>query len=736
MEDIIVDEPAPSSLRNRTQKKVRKIKPKRDFSVYLFDWLVKAVMIALLISINFMLFASAGNFEIFSSGFTMASEPLLILTGIFAISVLLMFLLSFSTFIQNVVVALVMGGFVYISLNQFALFDKFSFIAYLVSPYLGNDAALNFMGNSDKVITVLTVIISFIFLALSDKKNIAYFTGILLVIFGGVLVDEYLNRSKHSEFRVIYDNSFSKAENGKKFIYIMLPNAGSYSYLDDMKDANSDKEKVEKSMDIMLGFFAKNGFNFYPNAFVVDDDPFTNMIKSFNNLSEESAQKFIASNVSMDGYWSFKNLNDENIYLNKNQLYDVFKKANYKLSAYKSRGIDMCGRNGIEDVDRCVEKFNRPVSFKGMNISSWEKTELLLVQWFESMGIFNDLSSSYTILKAVTRPDNMPMIGVKYDGLYVVDSPKTLEIAAKDIVKDKGNHAYFILMDMPSDMFVYNEFCRIKPAAQWLNMESLPWIINKNLVSKRSAYLDQMICMYGKLEQFMDYLKKARVLDKSVIVIQGLNGVNDLKNVTERQFIPDFKNKKLVTMAIRDPLKKTFKIAPEICRAPDILNQYLFKKGNCIEMHGLGLHMGAKKEIKGMLGKLEITSSQVEKAMRYFVKWFKSWEKVNKQPKGAMPIIPLPAPEAKPEDDLDALDAAREPDSIEPEQVQDKLVGEAPSVAVSVPENPEDDVETLQEKMIRSDSNDVGDGSNISAPFGNRIPTADDEHIPDENQAY
>lgn len=78
-------------------------------------------------------------------------------------------------------------------------------------------------------------------------------------------------------------------------------------------------------------------------------------------------------------------------------------------------------------------------------------------------------------------------------------------------------------------------------------MESLPWIINKNLYNKRTAYLDQTACLFGKLEQFMDYLKKSGVLDKSVVVIQGLSGADDLKNVTERQFIPDFKNKKLVT---------------------------------------------------------------------------------------------------------------------------------------------------------------------------------------------
>ena len=66
MEDIIVDEPAPTSIRSRKQKKFRRIRPGRDLTVYLFDWLVKGLMIALLLGINFLLFVSAGNFSVFS----------------------------------------------------------------------------------------------------------------------------------------------------------------------------------------------------------------------------------------------------------------------------------------------------------------------------------------------------------------------------------------------------------------------------------------------------------------------------------------------------------------------------------------------------------------------------------------------------------------------------------------------------------------------------------------------
>lgn len=44
----------------------------------------------------------------------------------------------------------------------------------MTAPYLGNETAMNFMTNSDIVASGAAAVLSFIFLAMSDKKNIAY----------------------------------------------------------------------------------------------------------------------------------------------------------------------------------------------------------------------------------------------------------------------------------------------------------------------------------------------------------------------------------------------------------------------------------------------------------------------------------------------------------------------------------------------------------------------------------
>lgn len=95
-------------------------------------------------------------------------------------------------------------------------------------------------------------------------------------------------------------------------------------------------------------------------------------------------------------------------------------------------------------------------------------------------------------------------------------------------------------------------------------------------------------------------------------------------------------------------------------------------------------------------------------------------------PKGSIGIVPLPTPEEQAEKALDELDASREPDEISAGQPPERSIGEAPVMQAPVSENPEDDVESLQEKMIESDMTSAGDGSDIAAPFGKTI-SEDDE---------
>ncbi len=751
MEDIIVDGPSPTSIQSRNSKKfIRKEKKeKRDLSVYLFDWLIKGLLVALLLSIDFVLFAGAGNFGIFASGYSLAPQVLYVLIGFFAVSIILMFLLSFSSFLQNLLTAVAGGLFVYVLMHQFALFDETSFLAGWVGNYLGSTLAMNFMGISHILCAWAAGIALFLFLILTRKANIAYFTGIVLLIFVGILGDKYFKSGGNAEFKTVYQSQAPLEEkDGKRFIYIMLPNAGSYNYLEDMKEA-VNTEEARKTMSLMLGFFARNGFSFYPHAYVNERDPFMNAVASLNMLGNDKPEDFLLNNVAMDGYWGFDNLNDEYVYLRENQLFRTFKKAKYKISAYKTRGLDLCRVNNEMSADRCIEKVNRPISFDNLNLTGSEKTELLLIQWIESTGLFTDLSAAYSWFKGIGNPDKTPLVGLKYDNLYVVDAVNTLDKVAQDIISDTGNNAYFVVMDMPANMYVYNEYCRVKPTGSWLDMESLPWILNKNLYGKRSAYLSQMNCLFGKLEQFIRNLEKAGAADKSVIVIQGLSGVNDLINIREPSYIQEFKNERLVTMAIRDPLKKKFVNDTRVCSAKDILKEYLFRRGKCEEMKDLNMHDEAKKDFKGMLNQVRITEPVVAAAVKKFDEWYPNWQRLNNPEAKALPkfpsagkngasevskVITLP-PEGLPEEEPEILDITPENIEIGEVKIMDKPVEDLPEVktekfqaAVEAAEKKENTEEGTADSLSSDKAALSGEADSEDAPAAESEAVSENEN--------
>ena len=98
MHDVIIDDTKSSFAAVNSVQRERKPQKKRSFSGYLVDWVEKALIIACLISIDFLAFAGAGSYQMFDHSTFLTLEVWYIIAGIFAASVLLMYILSFSSF--------------------------------------------------------------------------------------------------------------------------------------------------------------------------------------------------------------------------------------------------------------------------------------------------------------------------------------------------------------------------------------------------------------------------------------------------------------------------------------------------------------------------------------------------------------------------------------------------------------------------------------------------------------
>ena len=96
MHDVIIDDTqncfvATTQMEERKEKLKKEAKPKRKerLAPYLIDWLEKALVIASLISLNFLIYVGAGSYDMFSSYTILTPEVWYILSGIIIFSILI-----------------------------------------------------------------------------------------------------------------------------------------------------------------------------------------------------------------------------------------------------------------------------------------------------------------------------------------------------------------------------------------------------------------------------------------------------------------------------------------------------------------------------------------------------------------------------------------------------------------------------------------------------------------------
>ena len=289
----------------------------------------------------------------------------------------------------------------------------------------------------------------------------------------------------------------------------------------------------------------------------------------------------------------------------------------------------MCHAQHKINVNRCIEKINQPTNIYSMSLSIWEKTKILLVEWLSSMHLFSDMSSVYNTLTSVIDADKVPMVGIDYNNLYVVNSTKTFDILYDNIKSDSGRQAYFVFADIPSNMYIYDEYCRLKPQEEWLDMANLPWIKTNYTTQRQNAYLQQTRCLYGKLEEFINKLKADDLWDNTVVIIQGTSGVNDFQNYKFSGYVDNFLANRLVGMAIHDNSQKQAETDMGFCPTNNILKQYLFHPNQQCEASKLDIHGSVYEDLRR---RLELRSLGAdENNIDTFNKWYEQWLKVSQE---------------------------------------------------------------------------------------------------------
>ncbi len=646
MDDIHLDDPRKFSAK---QIKAAKLKAgdRRSLWQYLFDLLVKTLICATLIALDFTLFANSGSYNLFSSGMLPNMEVEFIYVGILGLSFVLMFIASFFRWLENMVLAACFALMTVAIVNQFAVFEKKSVLLVLFNGVFSDTINMMLYEYALWIVGGLAYILFWIVLKILSRSFLFYFMLLLLALLGWILSESYLNTSLQY-FRTTGSAPTLRSETaGDNLVFLSFNSLTSPNNLKNMYQTSKQHMNIMGSFNNALGFYSSNNFTLYPNALVQNpQQPFMNLIAAYNPDSGEDVSTHLMSSVVRNQYFDFKTLQKDRLYLKDSSLYDMLRKDKYTIHVYQTRDVDTCYLDNKLVTSDCKEKINTPISFANTQFNVMEKTVLLVGQWLNSTGFVPSLNPLLKMVEYVFYHPALKPLGFDINNLYALNSFKVLDLIAEKMDQQNGKQAYFAVIDLPSETYIYDEFCQLKPMSDWVSEETQPFY-RVSVDNRRSSYADQVSCLYGYLEKFMRQLEGKGLLEDTTIVIEGLNVPLQLTKM-QRDYYRQLQETAQVTLAIRPANAKKANFDYSVCSVDEILNSYFFTHKSCTEFGQLKTTDKNMAQIKKMIEEDKYKNHMITTAQNSFRQWFSAWVAHNNfavkfAPKapadGALPIV-------------------------------------------------------------------------------------------------
>lgn len=539
------------------------------------DKLLRVLYITLLFLFDFVMFAYSVNGRVFEDG--KFNEALgAVICGIFAVAFVLIFALSFSKDLQNGVCGIFTMLVTVIFFKQFALFNPDTFIETWLSKKASWLTFIGIIPSSWLIGLLLGVAVFFAF-----RNTFAMLFIVVVFLFSGLI------GVKKNEFLVLPKDEYQTVKemgggSGQKredsIVYLMVPKFPSYQFLSSVRDGN-----FKELRDLMVGFYAVNGFEVYPNAFVQKNDTMSNIIDILNQVDYTSTTSGNRGFAEFVNDWDFIHGGLDYFSLEDNRLYDYLKGSGYGISSYPMPGLNFCLRGGELFTDRCVVKSYRRVSLYDKNSSLEKNIYAFLGEWLLSLKDRNLTSVAKMLL------DMSHLKGMKVTSenrrVSIEGSSHLLNKAGGDFVKDSGGQVYMIFVDLPSDIFIYDQYCNVKPRNKWVAIKDNS-LSRGGIDEKRQAYADQMKCLIGKMQEYMEDISKHERFAKTDVIVQGVSTIRELSGVTAGRY-STFVAEKLVSLGIRKSKRPKFLINANVCLASDFTKTFIRYQDYCYSIDNI-----------------------------------------------------------------------------------------------------------------------------------------------------
>jgi hypothetical protein len=211
-----------------------------------------------------------------------------------------------------------------------------------------------------------------------------------------------------------------------------------------------------------------------------------------------------------------------------NRYFELLSRAGYNIHVYQSSYIDFCtvsekytvhcstwGATGF----RAIEPLNIPVS---------DKVTLIYRRFADLSALKAAAEVRYTYIRQVLHSAGwtLPEWWFKEGRLGPLPQMPLFDVITADVARASPGDMFFAHLLNPHNPYVYDATCHLRPVRDWEHSRNPgpPWNDRESRARRYGLYLEQMRCLYRKLDAMFQVWQKAGIFDRLAIVVHSDHG--------------------------------------------------------------------------------------------------------------------------------------------------------------------------------------------------------------------
>ncbi|MGD9638260.1 MAG: hypothetical protein AB7U85_04295 [Alphaproteobacteria bacterium] len=469
-------------------------------------------------------------------------------------------------------------------------------VSYYVSDYLGSGLTEKISRYGSNVIALLCSS-GFLWLFKHFKDHVMEVSTMFLMGICAVMIISLYGEGKPRVFeKEDVKNSNSGETQDRNLIYLIFNNHGSHSYLLENKN-KYNKDSEDYRLNLMNGFYQKFDFTFYPHSYSVSNNNIFSIVSALNfdaYAVDEKIHKNYLQYINDISYSSYVKSGEDDkpvFTMTQNSLFKMMYDYDYKINVYQTKFLDFCKGVGSNFVYKCITFPTYPSTLYNQKASSHIKALTTIGHWFYAHKSADGIVSSIKNLlwKIGISSKKIVFLGMPLNDSYSGSQINMLDTLQEDILEAKGKNVFFAYIMLPSEPYIFDQYCNVKPHLYDWHTYFAGTDVQQRFGQRASfedkkdvfnEYMNQLSCVYGKLDGFFDALKKQHILEKSIVIMHGDSGAKISQGDLEDKDY--YKDGFSTFFAIYEPNKKTYEVRPEGCDVTTLVSSFFLRNSNFV----------------------------------------------------------------------------------------------------------------------------------------------------------